>query len=449
MYIVIIGLGEVGRHLLRVLEREGHDIVAVDQHEEAVRYVEEHHDVMTLVGYGASEAILEQARAGKADLLVAVTDHDEVNLIAALAAKQFGAKRAIARTQGNEWARAQQGVRYDLLGVDVTINPSVLVAQELVKIARSHGAVEVIDLAQDQLELVQVEITDKSKYLHRPISSIPLPRDTLIAAVVRKGELFVPGGADVVRPEDRLYLLGRPTDIPDAEDLFTTRRETRRVCIAGGGLTGEMVARSMADEGASVLIIESARERAEKLSASLDNDNVTVLHGDGTDTRLLEEEDVGSYDLFAAVTADDELNLMAALLAQRLGTARTAAIVQRPDYMPIYRQLGIDIVVSPRSAASDHILRFCRRTELKSLTVLQNGQAEVLEITAREGSRVIDTPLRQLNLPRGALIGAIVHGNQVLVPRGDDVVHHQDTVILLVTAAARPAVERLFRPGLL
>ena len=447
MYIVIIGLGEVGRHLLRVLEADGHDIVAVDQEPDAVRYVEEHYDVMTLVGYGASEAILEQARVGKADLVVAVTDHDEVNLIAALAAKQSGAKRAIARTQGNEWARAQQGVRYDLLGVDVTINPSVLVAQELVKIARSHGAVEVIDLAQDQLELVQVEMTEKSRHVHRPISSIPLPRDTLIAAVVRKGELFVPGGADVVRPDDRLYLLGRPSDILDAEDLFTTRRETRRVCIAGGGLTGEMVARAMSDEGTEVLIIESARERAEQLSATLDN--VIVLHGDGTDTRLLEEEKVGTYDLFAAVTADDEVNLMAALLAQRLGTERTAALVQRPDYMPIYKQLGIDIVVSPRSAASDHILRFCRDTELKSLTVLQSGQAEVLEITAREGSRVIDTPIRQLSLPRGALIGAIVHDHHVLVPRGDAVVQKGDTVIVLATAAARAAVERLFRPGLL
>ena len=447
MYIVIIGLGEVGRHLLRVLESEGHDIVAVDQHPEAVRYVEEHHDVMTLVGYGASEKMLDQARVNKADLLVAVTDHDEVNLIAALAAKQLGAKRAIARTQGDNWARAQQGVRYDLLGVDVAINPSVLVAQELTKIARSHGAVEVIDLAQDQLELVQVEMTAKSRYLHRPISSIPLPRDTLIAAVVRQNELFVPGGADVVQPDDSLYLLGRSSDIHDAEDLFTARRETRRVCIAGGGLTGEMVARAMVKEGADVLIIESSRDRAEQLSAALDD--VVVLHGDGTDTRLLEEEEVATYDLFAAVTSDDEVNLMASLLAQRLGTERTAAIVQRPDYMPIYRQLGVDIVVSPRSTASDHILRFCRRTELKSLTSLKNGQAEVVEITAREGSRVVDTPIRQLSLPRGALIGAIVHDDKVLVPRGDDVVHRGDTVIVLVTASARAAVERLFRPGLL
>ena len=447
MYIVVIGLGEVGRHLIRVLETDGHDIVAIDQMADAVRYVEEHHDVMTLVGYGASEEILEQANVSRSDLVVAVTDHDEVNLIAALASRQAGARRTIARTQSYEWARSKQGVRYNLLGVDVVINPSVLIATELVKIARSHGAVEVIDLAQDRIELVQVEVTERTRFIHRPISSIPLPRDTLISAVVRKGELFVPGGADVIVPDDRIYLLGRPADVPDAEDLFTTSREARRACLVGGGLTGEMIARQLGDEGTEVLIVESQRERAEQLSAALEN--VTVLHGDGTDTRLLEEEEVGTYDLFAAVTSDDELNLMAALLAQRLGTARTAAIVQRPDYQPIYRQLGIDIVVSPRSVASDHILRFCRRAELKSLTVLQGGQAEVLELLAQPGSRVVGTPLRELNLPRGAIVGAILHEDQVIVPRGDDAVRAGDAVVVLATTSARATVERLFRPGLL
>lgn len=447
MYIVVIGLGEVGRHLIQVLEREGHDIVAVDRNPDSVRYIEEHHDVMTLAGYGASEGILEQAGVDKADLLVAVTDHDEVNLIAALGGKQMGCKRAIARTQGNEWAKTRQGVRYGLLGVDVCINPSVLVAQELVKIARSHGAVEVIDLAQDRIELVQVEMTERTRFIHRPISSLPLPRDTLIAAIVREGELFVPGGADILLPQDRVYLLGRPSDVPDAEDLFTTEREARRAWIAGGGVTGESVARDLAEYGVDVLIVESSLERAQELSGSLDR--VTVLHGDCTDNRLLTEEEVGTYDLFAAVTNDDELNLMAALLAQRMGAARTAAIVQRPDYMSIYKKLGIDIVVSPRTVASDHILRYSRRTEVQSLTVLQNGQAEVLEIMAQKGCRAIGTPLRQLNLPRGVLIGAIVHGDSVLIPRGDATIAEGDTVILLSTSSARPTVERLFRPVLL
>lgn len=448
MYIVVIGLGEVGRHLIRVLERDGHDIVAIDSTAEAVRYIEEHHDVMTLNGYGAGEEILRQAGAGRADLVVAVTNNDEVNLIAALAAKHDGAKRAVARVQRNDWAKTRKGVRKDLLGIDVVINPSVLVAQELVKVARSHGAVEVIDLAQERIELVQVEMKPTSRFLHRSVKSLPLPNQTLIAAIVRNGDLFVPGGADNLLPDDRVYLIGRPSDVLDAEDLFTSKREAKRACIVGGGVTGEMVARLLVEEGGvDVLIIESSRERAETLSATLDA--VTVLHGDGTDTRLLEDELVGEYDLFAAVTADDELNLMAALLAQRLGAPRTAALVHRPDYVSIYKQLGVDVVVSPRSVASDHILRYCRQTELQSLTVLQNGQAEVLEFAARKGSRVAGQPIRALNLPRGALVGAIVRPDGVVVPGGDDEIREGDTVVVLATTAARATVERLFRPGLL
>ncbi len=447
MHIVVIGLGEVGRHLVRVLEKEGHDVVAIDWSKDAVRYVEEHHDVMILQGYGAGERVLTEARAEKADLLVAVTDHDEVNLVAAIFGRQMGAKHTIARCQSNEWVQNRAGVRYELLGVDVVLNPSILVAHELVKVARSHGAVEVIDLSQDRIELVQVEMGEDSRLIQKTIASLPLPRDTLIAAIVREGSLFVPGGEDILLPDDHVYLVGRPEDLPQAESLFTTKRHTRRTCLVGGGVTGESIARELADDGHDVLIIESSLDRAEELSASLRK--VTVLHGDGTDTRLLVEEEIGTYDLFAAVTSDDELNLMAALLAQRMGVSRTAAMVHRPDYVPIYKKLGIDIVVSPRTVASDHILRYSRTAELSSLTVLQNGQAEVLEIVARRKCRATGIPLRELKAPRGALFAAIVHDNKVTIPRGEDVIEVGDTAIVLTTAEARPRIERLFRPGIL
>lgn len=447
MHIVIVGLGEVGRHLLRVLEREGHEIVAIDAQAEAVRFVEEHHDVRTITGYGASEDVLEKAGVGRSDLVVAVTDHDEVNLVIALVSHHAGAKKTIARAQRNEWARGQRGVRYRVLGgIDLVINPSVLVAHELIKVARSHGAVEVIDLAQDRIELVQVELTESSRYIDRPISSVPLPRDTLVAGIVRGGELFVPGGTDTLNSADRVYLLGRPADLPEAEALLTTGCEARRVWVVGGGVTGETIARALVEEGAKVVIVDSDRKRAQELSASLDG--VIVLHGDGTDTRLMADEEVGTYDLFVAVTPDDELNLMASLLAQRRGVSRTAALVHRPDYQPIYRQLGVDVAVSPRAVASDHILRYCRRGGVKSLTRLRSGQAEVIEVTAQDGCLAAGTPLRELRLPRGGLIGAIVHGDHVIIPRGDDVIHPGDLVIVLANAAARATVERMFRPGL-
>jgi trk system potassium uptake protein TrkA len=444
MYIVVIGLGEVGRHLLSVLDKEGHDVVAVDSNPDAVQYAEDHFDVMCLCGYGASQDILDTAGVKKAGLVVAVTDHDEVNLIAALAAKQLGARQVIARAQGNEWARWTEGVRYGLLGVDVVINPRVLVGQELAKIARSRGASEVIDLAEARIELVQVEMTEASRLTNKPLSKLELPRGTLVAAVVRAGELFVPGGADVLLAGDRVYLIGRPGEILRAEDLFTHRGEARRVCIVGGGVVGQAMARQLVREGSDVLIIERRREQAEELSAKLDK--VTIIHGDGADQELLEEEEIGTYDLFAAVTPEDEVNLMAALLAQRVGAGRTAALVQRADYLPIYRQLGIDIALSPRTVASDHILRFSRQEELHSLTVLEGGQAEVVELTAKRGCRAVGVPLKRIDLPRGALLAAIVQGENVVVPRGDDQVAPGDTVVMMTTKPARRTVERLFRP---
>ena len=443
MNIVVIGLGEVGRHLLSVLDKEGHDIVAVDTNPTAVQYAEEHYDVASIVGYGASETLLKVAGVARADLVVAVTNHDEMNLVAALAAKQLGAKHVVARVQGTAWSEWTEGIRYGLLGVDVVINPRVLVAQELSRIARSYGASDVVDLAQDRVELVQIDLGE-SRMLNKPLSALELPPHTLVSAVVRDGELFVPGGADVLVNGDRIYLIGRPEGVLAAERLFSKEREARRVCIVGGGVVGKALARELLQQEATVMMIESDLATAEEISAEFQG--IEVVHGDGTDGALLEEEEVGTYDLFAAVTRQDEINLMAALLAQRAGCKRTATIVQRADYTAIYRQLGIDIVLSPRTVASAEILRFSRGGGLHNLTVLEDGQAEVVELTASPKCRAVNKPLHRMNLPRGALLAAIVHGDDVIIPHGKDVVQPGDRVILMTTKEARATVERLFRP---
>lgn len=448
MYVVVIGLGEVGRHVVRTLEWEKHDVVAVDSDQRAIDIIEEHHDVMTLQGYGASQRVLRQAEVEKADLVVAVTNHDEVNLIAALAARNLGASRAVARVQGGEWSGSEANetptaIQYGLLGVDVVFNPRVLLAQEVAKIAQSHGALEVLDLANDRIEVVQLELGQQGRMLNKPIAKLPLPQQVLVAAVVRDGTLFVPGGTDMLLPRDRIYLVGLPEHMVEAEDLFTHKTEARRVCIVGGGVIGQALARMLLDADLEVMIIERDAERAQRLAEVLPK--ATIVHGDGTDLSLLQEQKVGSFDLFAAVSHEDEVNLMAGLLAKRIGVGRTVSVVHRPDYGEIYRQLGIDIVLSPRTVASDHVLRYCRQTELQSLTVLEGGQAEILELVTQEGSRIADTPVRRIAMPRGALLCAILKGDRVVIPRGDDVVAIGDTVVVLSTPAARKGVARLFK----
>lgn len=442
MRIVVIGLGEVGRHLLAVLERERHNVVAVDQSPAATAFAEDRFDVATLVGYGASHETLQAAEVHKADLVVAVTDHDEVNLIAALAAKRLGAKQVIARAQGPEWARWRQGVREGLLGVDVVINPRVLLAQELARIARSHGASEVMDLAQDRIELVEIKLSEVNPHTDVPIMQVKMPNGCLVAAVVRHGELFIPTGSDQLLVGDRVFLIGHPAAVLDGEDMFSSRREAKRVCIIGGGAIGSALTSALLPFQTEILLIERDRQVAEARSAEFSD--VTVVHGDGTDLALLKEEDIGSYDLVAAVTRSDEVNLMAALLAKKLDASRTACVVERAGYVDIYRQLGIDIALSPRAVATDHILRYVRGTEIKSLTSLEGGQAEVLELRPPDDARALTESLRSLPLPAGVLVAAIARGSEVIVPRGDDVIQSGDTVVILVSPSSRQQVEKLF-----
>lgn len=443
MYAVVVGMGQVGHHVVAALASEGHEVVAVDRNPEALATIGERYDVATMQGYGANLRILRQAGAGEADLIVAVTDDDEVNLVAALAGSHLGAKRSMARLQGSEFEEGDEGVYHGLLGIDVVVNPQILVAQEIAKVARSHGALDVLGLAGNRLELVQLELPAQSKVLHRPLMQMSMPEPSLVAAVVRDGDLFVPGGSDVLLPGDRVYLIGHAGRMQPLEDLFAGGRQAAKVCVVGGGVVGDAVSRMMAKAGIEVLLIDRDRQRAEQLAVT--HPRVTVLHGDGTDLTLLEEEQIGAYDLFCAVTHDDEANLMSGLLAKRVGVSRALCLVQRSDYMEIYRQLGIDVVMSPRMVASAHILRYARQTELQSLTVLEGGQAEVLEFVATAESRVVDIPLKRLNFPRGAIIAALVDEDGVKVPRGDDVVKAGATVVVLTTSGSRASVERLFR----
>ncbi len=443
MYVIVLGLGEVGRAVVKALDSEGHDIVAVDQRLSAIEQLEEEHDVATLQGFASSPEVLKQAGCRKADLVVAVTDNDEVNLVAAVAARSIGSRKSIARVQGTEYSGRREAIHHGLLGIDVVINPPVLLAQEIAKIAHSHGALDVIGLVGDQIELVELELHESSRRAHHTISSLTMPDDILVAAVVRDGELFVPGGGDVMMPGDHIYLVGRTGHMERAEEFFTGGHEATKVCVVGGTVMAQSLADNLGRTGIETLLFEQDKQQAELLSEALPN--TTVVWGDGTDLSLLQEEQIHHYDLFCALTDHDEINLMAGLMAKRSGAQRVIAVAHRPDYSHIYRNLGIDVVLSPRVVATEHILRYVRRASLQSLTILEGGQAEVLELVAQRDSRIVERPIESLNLPRGILLASIVSGSDVRIPKGPDKVSPGDTVVVMATKDCRKAVERLFQ----
>jgi trk system potassium uptake protein TrkA len=394
---------------------------------------------------------LKLAKVDQADLVVCATDSDEVNLIAALAAKRLGAGRTVARLKSGEYEDAEpgedeEGVQYGLFGIDMVVNSHILVADEMFDIARSHGALDVHMFANNRIELAEVELPADSAVLGIPLRRLELPPSTRVGAVIRENRLFMPNGDDSLLAEDRVYLFGLTGKMNEVEELFVQGHSAQSVVIYGGNVIGEHLSRQLSRVGVDVTIIESDRDVAERLARQLPGVNLVL--GDGTDIEKLREEEVGRADLYFAVTDDDENNMMSALLAKRLGTPRVCSVVYRHAYIEIYRQLGLDMAISPRQVAADHILRYAQPAQIESLVHLGNGEAEVLEVVAAMDSPITSGQLRDLRTPKGISIGGVIGMDGAFIANGNTRVEPGDTVIVLALKTQHKAVSKLFQRGL-
>jgi trk system potassium uptake protein len=451
MNVVVIGLGEVGRYVAEILAADKHEVLAIDLDKDRIEQISERLDVATLKGYGANPRTLQLACVDKADLVVCATNSDEVNLIAALASKRMGAGRTVARLKSGEYedtapGEVEQGVQYGMFGIDMVVNSHILIADEMFDIARSHGALDVHMFANNRIELAEVQLPADSAVLGIPLHRLQLPEQTRVGAVIRDEKLFVPQGDDALLADDRVYLFGHTGGMSEVEDLFVHGDSAHRVVIFGGNVIGEHLSRQLSKVGVDVTIIEPDREQAERLALMLPR--VNMVHGDGTDFDKLKEEEVGRADLYFAVTDDDENNMMSALLAKRLGTPRVCSVVYRPAYIEIYRELGLDMAISPRQVAADHILRYAMPAQIESLVHLGDGEAEVMEVVAAMDSPITEAPLRKLKIPTGISIGGVIGVNGVEIPNGDTQVEPGDTVLVLALVAKHKTVSKLFKRGL-
>lgn len=441
---VVMGAGEVGFHLASTLSREGHNVVVIEADPDKRERIEEI-DAAVVIGNGAHVPVLEAANVDRSDLFMAVSSNDEANLAAAVLARRLGARRTVVRVAVAEDVTTHRRLYEEVFGVDLLLSTQLLATTRILNHILGHNTLAVEYLARGKVQLRKIHLEADSVLTRHRLRDVEMPPGSLVVAFFRGEELFVPSGDDKAEPGDEALIVGK-TETIGRTQRFLSRRSSPpgAVVISGGGATGETVAEALAGQVHRVRIIESDRRRAEELAARFPT--AEVLHGDATDPSLLKAERVAEARAFVALTGNDERNLMASLLAQELGVPRVIALVDRTETSHLWRKLGMMDVVSPRSIASERVREYIDSGYSANIVSLKRGAAQVIERRLAPASPAAGVTLAEMSPPRGLIVGAVVRGDKVFVPRGKDRLEAGDTVILFVQEEHVPTVHLLF-PG--
>ena len=435
------------------LVSEQNDITVVDLDQSRLRALQDRLDLRTVAGSASHPSVLTEAGIEDADLLIAVTQSDETNLVACKIASQlFNVPRRIARVRATDFLNDEKVLGPEGFEVDLSICPEQVLTDDIVKLIEFPGALQVLDFADGRVSLVAVRAYKGGPLVGHPIKELRrhIPNvDSRIVAIFRKDTAVAPEGDTVIDAGDEVFCLAASKDIRQVmTELRRMDRPVKRVMIAGGGNIGLRLARAL-ESGYSVRVIDHNKRRCESLAAKLER--ALVLNGDATDEELLEEENIAEMDLFAAVTNDDENNIMSSLLAKRMGAKRVVALINRRSYVDLVQRAQIDIAISPAQATIGKLLAHVRRGDVVAVHSLRRGAAEALEAVVhgdRESCRVTGRRIDEIELPAGTTIGAIVRDDEVLMAHHDTQILAEDHVIVFVTdKKTLPKVERLFQVG--
>lgn len=446
MKIVIVGAGEIGSYLARILAQENHDIVVIDTNPDHLRRVGEALDVLTLEGSATRINVLQKAGAGDADMIIAVTSSEEVNFTACMLASRLGARKKIMRVRDPEFLFAKGPAGAADFGIDLVIYPEGIAAMEIVRLIRRSAATEVLDLVDGRMQLLGLKVDPGSPLIGKKLQDIPQPKEGFsyrVVCILRGVQTLIPKHDSIINRGDQIFVISRSEAVPQMLEVSgKSAASLKKMMILGGGEIGQWVARELENE-VEIKLIESSLERSRKLAVSLRK--TLVLHDEGKDLDLLASEGIMRMDAYVAVSPDEEGNIISCLMAKHFGVKKTVSLVDKVDYIPFSNAIGVDALINKKLSAATAILKFIRKGEIVTAATLHGVGAEIIELVAQPGSRITKKPVGELGFPDGARIGCIVHDNQVYIPMKTSVVHPQDRVVVFTLPKAINDVERLFR----
>ena len=454
MKIIILGAGQVGSSVAANLASEANDITIVDVDTKLLHELQDRLDIRTVVGQASHPDILARAGAEDADMVLAVTNSDETNMVACQVAHSlFRTPTKIARVRAREYLYHPQLFGHGAIPVDVMISPEQVVIEYMKRLITHPGALQVLDFADGLVQLVAVKAYNDGPLVGQELRKIRdhMPNvDTRVAAIFRRGTPIMPEGETVIEVDDEVFFIAATKDIRKVMgELRRVDRPNKRIIIAGGGNIGKGLAQSLENDYHVKLIDHNSRN-ARRISEILER--TIVLHGDAADEELLLEENITSTDVYCAVTNDDEANILSSMLAKRLGARQVMSLINRASYVDLVESGDIDIAISPHQAMIGSLLAHVRRGDVAMVHSLRRGAAEAIEAVAhgdRRSSKVVGRAIEDIKLPPGSSIGAIVRGDEVIIAHHDTVIEAEDHVILFLVDKRRVIdVERLFQVGI-
>jgi trk system potassium uptake protein TrkA len=444
--IIIVGAGEVGYHIASRLALENKNVVVIDKDSTAIRRVADNLDVQTLIGSGSSPLVLKEAGVKEAEILLAVTDSDEANLVACLVCDMLSpSTKKLARIRGADFDSFHETFRDQAPHIETVINPETEVVKTILRLMHVPGAVDVGEFADGKIKFVGVYLEKENPLANVRLSDLPRyigDKRLLVAALVREDEVIIPRGQDKLLPGDLIYFISEQEQLLETLSIFDKHAETvKRVMIVGGGRIGYRLAVKLEEQSIYCKIIEKSVEQCAVLSEKLNK--TVVLHGDGSDQGLLSEENIADIDVVVTLTDDEEINILSSLLARRMGSGKAITKISKFSYFPLMTAIGIEQVVSTRLSAINSILQHIRRGKVLSAISLKGEQAEALEVVALETSDIVNKPLKRIKFPKGAIVAANIRKDHIIIPDGDSVIEPGDRVIIFAQRKAINGIEKI------